>query len=73
MDLDSGSTHHMTFSSELFSTYSPYSSIPYITIADGSQTTIIDFEDIDLPTPFHLRHVLRAQFSNNLILIRKLT
>ncbi len=71
--LDSGATHHMTFHSELFRTYTSSSSIPYITVADGSHTRVDGCGDIDLQF-FKLKDVLHVpNLSNNLISIRKLT
>ncbi|MCI15869.1 hypothetical protein A2U01_0037008, partial [Trifolium medium] len=50
--LDSSATNHMTFDSTLLSSYTSPSSIPYITIADGSYARVVVIGNIDLQPSF---------------------
>ncbi|KAI5444626.1 hypothetical protein KIW84_013047 [Lathyrus oleraceus] len=56
--LDSGATNHMTFDSTLLCSYTTPSSIPYITVADGSHACVVGTGNIDLQPPFQLQSVL---------------
>ncbi|KAI5400356.1 hypothetical protein KIW84_065298 [Lathyrus oleraceus] len=72
--LDSGVTNHMTFDSTLLCSYTTPSSIPYITVADGSHACVVGTGNIDLQPPFQLQSVLHVPtLSHNLISIHKLT
>lgn len=72
--LDSGATNHMTFDSTLLCSYTTPSSIPYITVADGSHACVVGTGNIDLQPPFQLQSVLHVPtLSHNLISIHKLT
>ncbi|KAK2456639.1 hypothetical protein QL285_003987 [Trifolium repens] len=72
--LDSGATNHMTFDSTLLSSYTSPSSIPYITVADGSHARVVGIGNIDLQPSLKLQSVLHVPtLSNNLISIRQLT
>ncbi|KAK2414409.1 myosin-16 [Trifolium repens] len=72
--LDSGATNHMTFDSTLLSSYTSPSSIPYITVADGSHARVVGIGNIDLQPSLKLQSMLHVPtLSNNLISIRRLT
>ncbi|KAK2431389.1 hypothetical protein QL285_029616 [Trifolium repens] len=64
----------MTFDSALLSSYKSPSSIPYITVADGSHARVVGIGHIDLQHSFKLQSVLHVPtLSNNLISIHQLT
>jgi hypothetical protein len=72
--LDSGATNHLAFDSTLLSSYTSPSSIPYITVADGSHARVVGIGNIDLQPSFKLQSVLHVPtLSNNLISIHQLT
>ena len=72
--IDSGATDHMTGNSSLFSTFQSHPSTSSVTLADGSQSCVIESGTI-FPTPsLPLSSVLSLlDFSFNLISVSKLT
>src|SRR4030066_1746381 len=63
----------MTFDSQHFLKYNSSSGIPYITVADGSHTSIAGVGDIELQS-FKLKDVLHVPgLSNNLLSVHKIT
>ncbi|KAI5405319.1 hypothetical protein KIW84_052193 [Lathyrus oleraceus] len=69
--LDSGATNHMTFDSTLLCSYTTPSSIPYITVADGSHACVVGTGNIDLQPPFQLQSVLHDLTTGQTIGIAK--
>ncbi|KAI5408632.1 hypothetical protein KIW84_054465 [Lathyrus oleraceus] len=69
--LDSGATNHMTFDSTLLCSYTTPSSIPYITVADGSHACVVGTGNIDLQPPFQLQYVLHDLTTGQTIGIAK--
>src|ERR1044072_7894907 len=72
--IDSGATDHMTPYISHLSSYSTLLGKHHITVANGSQTPVIGYGNVQLSPFLHLKHVLHVpKLSNNLLSIQKLT
>jgi len=72
--IDSGTTDHMTHSTQKFSTYSPCPSNKKIATADGSLTTVAGQKEVHLDNSIVLKIVLHIpKLSTNLVSIHRLT
>ncbi|XP_071933223.1 uncharacterized protein [Coffea arabica] len=72
--IDSGATDHMISNSSLFSTFQPHTSVPTVTLTDGSKSRVLRSGSVN-PTPLiSLSSVLNLpELSFNLISVSKLT
>lgn len=72
--IDSGATDHMTPYMSYLSSYSLLPNKHHITVANGSQTPIVESDNIRLSPSLRLNHLLHVpKLSNNLLSIHKLT
>lgn len=71
--VDSGATHHMTFNKLLLQSFTPFSVIKKVKVANGHFADILGYGDIKLTDTLNLKHVLYVPYLDcNLISVRRL-